>query len=122
MVAKYLHRITAPGLHIFQDVDKVYRFDVGYNSHSSFRGPPSPERDAVWDRITHGKHMSINPNLANISAVGAMSISEETRQKINASDGSVRLPKESGGGFMAMTEFVHEMHCIVGSFPGFIVA
>ncbi|ATZ56076.1 hypothetical protein BCIN_12g06100 [Botrytis cinerea B05.10] len=87
----------SPGLHIFQDVDKVYRFDVGYNSHSSFRGPPSPERDAVWDRITH---------------VGAMSISEETRQKINASDGSVRLPKESGGGFMAMTEFVHEMHCI----------
>ncbi|KAM3070922.1 hypothetical protein ACMFMG_009833 [Clarireedia jacksonii] len=87
----------SPGLSNFRDVDKVYCFDVGYHSKSKFKGPPSPERDAAWDRITH---------------VGAMSISEETRQRINASDGSVRLPEESGGGYMAMTEFVHEMHCI----------
>lgn len=47
-----------------------------------------------------------------------MSISEETKIAIDASDGAVRLPEESGGGYMAMLMFVHELHCIVSlAFP-----
>ena len=42
-----------------------------------------------------------------------MSISEGDLKKLNASVHSVKLPEESGGGYMALLEFVHDVHCVV---------
>jgi len=45
--------------------------------------------------------------------VGAISISEEEFDKINASKHSVKVPSSLGGGIMALPEFVHQIHCVV---------
>ena len=45
--------------------------------------------------------------------VGVMSISQETLDRIDHSPESVRLPPESGGGFMGSLEVFHQIHCVV---------
>lgn len=55
--------------------------------------------------------------MADSCAVGAMSISEEDFQKLNSSKHAVKLPKENGGGRMALFEFVHQIHCVVSQRP-----
>lgn len=41
-----------------------------------------------------------------------MSISPTDFKKLNASKHSVKLPPESGGGYMGLPEFVHDIHCL----------
>lgn len=45
--------------------------------------------------------------------VGAIGISKEEFQKLNASKHAVKVPPKLGGGFMALPEFVHQIHCVV---------
>lgn len=45
--------------------------------------------------------------------VGAIRISEEEFRKLYASKHAVRVPSKLGGGFMALPEFVHQVHCVV---------
>lgn len=42
--------------------------------------------------------------------VGAISISEEEFRKLNAFKHAVGVPPKLGGGFMALLEFVHQVH------------
>ena len=44
-----------------------------------------------------------------------MSISHDTLRKIGASEDSIRLPPESGGGYMGALEVFHQIHCVVGT-------
>lgn len=44
---------------------------------------------------------------------GAISISEETFGKINASKNAVKVPAEYGGGRLAFVEAIHQLHCLV---------
>lgn len=44
---------------------------------------------------------------------GAMSITEETFQKLNASKNAVKVPEGYGGGRQAFVEVIHELHCLV---------
>lgn len=41
-----------------------------------------------------------------------ISISSETKAKINASDFTVELSPEIGGGYMASVEALHQLHCL----------
>ena len=45
--------------------------------------------------------------------VGAISITEEEYRKLNASRHAVKVPPNLGGGYMALPEFVHQIHCVV---------
>ena len=45
--------------------------------------------------------------------VGAISITEEEYRKLNASRHAVKVPLNLRGGYMALPEFVHQIHCVV---------
>ena len=45
--------------------------------------------------------------------VDAIRISAEEFHKLNASKYAVKVPAQLGGGFMALPEFVHQVHCVV---------
>ncbi|KAF7880372.1 uncharacterized protein EAF02_007218 [Botrytis sinoallii] len=66
-------------------------------SSSPYKGPPSPAVDAAWAELTD---------------YGAISISEETFGKLNASKNAVRVPAEYGGGRLAFVEAIHQLHCL----------
>ncbi|KAJ8586434.1 hypothetical protein M405DRAFT_795536 [Rhizopogon salebrosus TDB-379] len=67
---------------------------------SIYRGPPSPEIDATWDRVS--------------SNVGPMRMTLEDMQKAGepASPSKVRYPDKVGGGFMVSLESAHVLHCL----------
>ncbi|CCD47972.1 hypothetical protein BofuT4_P112820.1 [Botrytis cinerea T4] len=73
------------------------RFDGTFDRSSPYKGPPSPEVDALWDEIT---------------MLGAMSISEDVFQHLNASKYAVKLPSSLGGGRLALFETIHQIHCV----------
>ncbi len=50
--------------------------------------------------------------------VGAISISEEEFQQLNASKHAVKIPPVLGGGYIALPEFVHQIHCVVRPLRG----
>ena len=58
----------------------------------------------------------LDEQVSNQVTVGAMSISEETFEQLNASVHSVKLPEESGGGYMGLLVMVHQLHCVVCGF------
>ncbi|TVY71497.1 hypothetical protein LSUE1_G005617 [Lachnellula suecica] len=68
-----------------------------FGLESPYKGPPSPAVEAAWGDITR---------------IGPMSISKETLEKINASIYSVGVPELLGGGFLALPEFAHQIHCV----------
>ena len=104
---------AAPALEVVKDDYEIVRFISSYKSQSPYKGPPSPDVDAAWDRIIEGRCCKNDIMLSNIEIVGAMSITEETLGKINASEHAVRLPDESGGGYLAVLEVFHQLHCVV---------
>ena len=53
------------------------------------------------------------PLLTFFIAVGIFGISHETLLRTGASEDSVKLPPERGGGYMAMLEVHHQIHCVV---------
>ncbi|KAF5875878.1 uncharacterized protein Bfra_002274 [Botrytis fragariae] len=66
-------------------------------SSSPYKGPPLPAVDAAWAELTD---------------YGAISISEETFGKLNASKNPVKVPAEYGGGRLAFAEAIHQLHCL----------
>lgn len=44
-----------------------------------------------------------------------MSISHDTLKRIGGSEDSIKLPPESGGGYMGALEIFHQLHCVVSS-------
>ena len=53
-----------------------------------------------------------DPVFTSSCTVPGFSISHETLLRIGASEDAVRLPPESGGGYMAALEAVHQLHCV----------
>ncbi|MCJ1451359.1 hypothetical protein MMC28_001695 [Mycoblastus sanguinarius] len=88
----------SPAFEIVHDDYDTWRFNGTFRFNSPYKGPPSPSVDAAWDEISSG--------------VGVMSISHDTLRKIGASEDSIRLPPESGGGYMGALEVFHQIHCV----------
>jgi hypothetical protein len=61
--------------------------------------------DNVFSR--YSRHM-----LTNIFQVGMMNLSEEELVQVGGSPDSVRLPSESGGGYLAYLSSHHMLHCL----------
>jgi len=67
--------------------------------HSLWKGPPTPELDALWSRV---------------GQVGAMSISgEEVRRLGKDPDYVIKWPEDLGGGHVVSVEVFHHLHCLV---------
>jgi len=91
------HSSFSPGLEIIEDEYRKIRWEARYDVPSPYKGPPSEVIDAAWGKIT---------------TIGPMSISETELHEINPPQWPVRLPEESGGGYMGLVEFVHQIHCL----------
>lgn len=91
-------------------------FDVG----SIYRGAPSPELDAAWNRLTeHGNHQRLcilsTIHTDNRLLVQPTRISKAMLTKMGKEDrpSLVKFREEDGGGYMASVETVHQLHCLV---------
>ncbi|KAG1768902.1 hypothetical protein EV702DRAFT_979146, partial [Suillus placidus] len=78
----------------------IARFNGTLDFPSIYRGPPSPEIDTAWDRISRN--------------VGPTRMTREEMLKAGATDlhSKVRYPDKIGGGFMVSLDSAHQMHCV----------
>ncbi|KAG1842875.1 hypothetical protein DFJ58DRAFT_805530 [Suillus subalutaceus] len=76
----------------------IIRFNGTLDAPSIYRGSPSPEIDAAWDRIS--------PRLVR------MTLEQLLRTGEKPSPAMARYPDEYGGGYMANVEVIHQLHCI----------
>ncbi|KAG2068291.1 hypothetical protein BDR04DRAFT_1232905 [Suillus decipiens] len=76
------------------------RFNGTLDFPSIYRGPPSPEVDAAWNRIS----IDVRPT----------QMTREEMLKAGATNlpSKVRLPDKIGGGYMVSIEATHQMHCV----------
>ncbi|KAG2148154.1 uncharacterized protein EDB93DRAFT_1084970, partial [Suillus bovinus] len=76
------------------------RFNGTLGTPSIYRGSPSPEIDAVWERI------ALNARPIRMTAEQLLRMGEEPSAVL------ARYPDEYGGGYMATVEFIHQLHCL----------
>lgn len=91
----------------------------GFNQ---FRGPPSPEIDEAWRKVSMGKFATTfhEGSTVLISSLGVpgVRVYENELQVLNRSIGARKyhkLPEKNGGGFLAMLEVFHLLHCLVSA-------
>ncbi|KAG1787783.1 uncharacterized protein HD556DRAFT_940453 [Suillus plorans] len=78
----------------------IVRFNGTLGTPSIYRGSPSPEIDAAWDRISF-----------NVRPI-RMTLEQLLRTGEKPSPVMARYPEEYGGGYMTTVEFIHQLHCI----------
>ncbi|KAG0697876.1 hypothetical protein DFH29DRAFT_944379, partial [Suillus ampliporus] len=78
----------------------VVRFNGTLDFPSIYRGPPSPEIDAAWDRLSR----DVRPTRMTL----------EEMHKAGETDlrSKVKYPDKIGGGFMVSMESLHQLHCL----------
>ncbi|KAG2068293.1 hypothetical protein BDR04DRAFT_1232907 [Suillus decipiens] len=79
----------------------IIRFNGTLDFPSMYRGPPSPEIDAAWNRI---------------SRVGITRMTREEMLKAGTTESDLRskagYPERIGGGYMATLASTHLVHCV----------
>lgn len=100
------NRAPAPALSsVTYDAPRLH--DAEIVQTNKYRGDPSPEIDAEWMKIG----LDTNP----------IRLYDEDLRKLNKSNADDpmrplhRIPDESGGGYLAMLEVFHLLHCLVSS-------
>ncbi|MCJ1237725.1 hypothetical protein MMC14_005712, partial [Varicellaria rhodocarpa] len=79
---------------------KEVRFNGSLDFPSIYRGPPSPEVDKAWKRVSELRAINVP-------------ISEPALRNLGVDvDSTVILPPEAGGGYMLDLEFPHQLHCL----------
>ncbi|KAG1813502.1 uncharacterized protein BJ212DRAFT_1365326, partial [Suillus subaureus] len=78
----------------------IIRFNGTLGTPSIYRGPPSPEINAAWDRIS----LDARPV--------RMTLEQLLRTGEKPSPSMARYPDEHGGGYMASVEVIHQLHCL----------
>ncbi|KAG2127969.1 hypothetical protein DEU56DRAFT_742179, partial [Suillus clintonianus] len=76
------------------------KFNGTFGDTSIYRGSPSPEIDAAWDKIS----LDARPL--------RMTLEQLLRTGEKPSPSMVRYPDEYGGGYMASVEVIHQLHCV----------
>lgn len=116
--ADYLNLIsTAPANVAVEYYKDLTVFNGTLNYPSVYRGYPTPEIDAAWQRqrlvslMVHNTDCLLNP------AVGRTRLTREQLLMIGKEDtpSIVKYRKEDEGGYMASLEFTHQLHCLVNS-------
>ncbi|KAG2349828.1 hypothetical protein BDR05DRAFT_994816 [Suillus weaverae] len=78
----------------------IVRFNGSWDRPSVYRGSPSPDLDAAWDRVTaDGRLLAITPEQL-------LRIGEEPAPFM------ARCPEEYGGNYFTTVEVIHQLHCI----------
>lgn len=98
-------RIDTPSLYSPANVaiePVIVRFNGTLDYPSIYRGPPSPEIDAAWDKISHNTGTI---QMTREEMLKAGTTVSELRSK-------VRYPDKYGGGYMATLEAAHQLHCL----------
>lgn len=78
----------------------IIKFNGSFGDTSVYRGSPSPELDAAWDKIT----LNARPI--------RMTLEQLLRTGEKPSPAMARYPDEYGGGYMATVEVIHQLHCL----------
>ena len=122
-------RVSAPALDAIKpDYDTL---QYNYTVFSPYIGA-SDEVDRLWANLFNGhsilsfypaRHLVTFPPVFHTRTwrlirrlVGVFSIGEDTLDRVGASRRNVRLPEESGGGYMAYLEIFHLLHCVVSKY------
>ncbi|KAG1820567.1 uncharacterized protein BJ212DRAFT_1038226 [Suillus subaureus] len=78
----------------------IVRFNGSWDRREVYRGSPSPDLEAAWDRVTaNGRPMGI-------TLEQLLEIEEEPAPFM------ARYPEEYGGNYLAIVEVIHHLHCI----------
>ncbi|OTA57161.1 hypothetical protein K449DRAFT_467922 [Hypoxylon sp. EC38] len=129
-----LHRIVNYVLTtaLFCSIAGVWLYEAGkdrqcnVNPESYYYYSPALEATKPGSRVTHFNHTKWSPfspsggdpleyvdsNWTALLRVGMMSLSEEEMRRAGVSLDAVRLPPESGGGYMAYLASHHHLHCL----------
>ncbi|KAH8810659.1 hypothetical protein F5884DRAFT_854037 [Xylogone sp. PMI_703] len=75
--------------------------DGEINGRNEYRGPPGPEIDEAWRRIS----MGVPAIRLYEHELKLLSLPIETKEYY-------KLPEEGGGGYLAMIEVFHLLHCL----------
>ncbi|KAG2128653.1 uncharacterized protein EDB93DRAFT_1108938 [Suillus bovinus] len=78
----------------------IIRFNGTLGTPSIYRGSPSPEIDATWDRV------ALNARQIRMTREQLLRTGEKP------SPAMVRYPEEYGGGYMTTVEVIHQLHCL----------
>lgn len=78
----------------------IVRLNGTWDRHSPYRGSPSPELEAAWDRIT-----------ADGRLLG-MTSEQVVRAGGEITPHLARYPDEYGGKYLMTVETIHQLHCI----------
>ncbi|KAG1787748.1 uncharacterized protein HD556DRAFT_1277141 [Suillus plorans] len=78
----------------------IIKFNGSFNAPSIYRGTPSPELDAIWDRVS----LDVRPL--------RMTHEQLLRTGEKPSPSMARYPDEYGGGYVATVEVIHQLHCL----------
>ncbi|KAG2365816.1 hypothetical protein BDR07DRAFT_1607227 [Suillus spraguei] len=78
----------------------IVQFNGSFEATSIYRGSPSPEIDAAWDKIS----LDARPV--------RMTLEQLLRTGEKPSPAMARYPDEYGGGYIATLEVFHQLHCL----------
>ncbi|KAG2148196.1 uncharacterized protein EDB93DRAFT_1226238 [Suillus bovinus] len=104
--------MRTPSTQLINDIPSIYspanvavepvtlRLKASLNVSSIYRGTPSPEIDAAWDRISRNI-----TRMTREEMLKAGTTETELRSK-------VRYPDEIGGGYMTSIDGLHQAHCV----------
>ncbi|KAI0855148.1 hypothetical protein F4860DRAFT_54287 [Xylaria cubensis] len=88
---------------ILEDLDpglQEFRFNGSILWPSPYRGPPSREVDAAWNRISIVRPLDLDIPKEDFHTIGANS------------DTAAENAPEHGGGYFMVPEFTHQLHCV----------
>lgn len=95
---------NSPAAPILEDLDpglQEFRFNGSIRWPSPYRGPPSPEVDAAWNRISIVRPLDLDISREDFHTIG-----------VNPDTAAQNAP-EHGGGYFMVPEFTHQLHCVV---------
>ncbi|TGO64394.1 hypothetical protein BCON_0007g00440 [Botryotinia convoluta] len=88
---------------ILKDLDpglQEFRFNGSIRWPSPYRGPPSKEIDAAWNRISIVRPLDLDILKEDFHTIG-----------VNPDTAATNAP-EHGGGYFMVPEFTHQLHCV----------
>ncbi|EKG14304.1 hypothetical protein MPH_08484 [Macrophomina phaseolina MS6] len=89
--------LDVPGLVKYESVN----FDLAFDQASPYRGPPTPEREKLWDELWHMRGISVPDD--KLEAMNRTDIDKKVYKKV---------APELGGGYGALVETFHQLHCV----------
>ncbi|KAH0828880.1 hypothetical protein J3R83DRAFT_2268 [Lanmaoa asiatica] len=92
--------VYSPANEAVEYMKEIVAFNGTLGKEYVFVGPPSPEIDAAWTRVS----TDIRPTRISLEQLERMGYSDAPSR--------VKFRDEDGGGYMAALEVAHQLHCV----------